>query len=641
MIEGLPAGYLAEANFRVLNLGDKPFRGGAGGGRLTEIFDINERGKVSDAKKITDPTKKEKRLKYLTDTYDVRLRQFKANPDSESMSAARTQGDIATFAQSTALSRWITSLEQKVMGKSDKTPNKIANQLMKLLKITNLPYVKVPINITTLAIEMSCPPINAIKMVYDMKNGTRRDVMNDIGKLVISSALTGVAMSLASSGVITTLSDDKNVRAAQMKAGVEEGRINIDGLRRLLSGENPAWQDGDRSWSIKRLGIVSVQLMAIAQAYKDKTPEEIAKMREGGMFDNFFTKMYETNIGMAQYVPQIALQQSILSGTNTLFQALLGGEMEKDKWLTSQAQVLSSIIEPNTVAAISQTFDPQRFIRETRDVSGDDKIKKHIINTFKDRMFMDKGLPAKIDIWGEPILRIPKGENWTYNLFGITKEKKYQKYSFGTHLLELYNEYSKNDPDGAKGIIPSLPSSSTKVGWDDAKMTPKELEQYQTIVGRTRAQDAEAFVNSQQWAEAELDDKVKGLASIYSRARRDAEARMFSWNNFKDKDPQSWATMLDKDALPMPSMVSQIEKTKLDPVDTKTLNEIALKYYAEDIMPYLNGDQPSLERDKKDINEKTGKSYFVEELNTSWRKALKDAKEDMVDILEKKPTVKK
>jgi hypothetical protein len=404
-----------------------------------------------------------------------------------------------------------------------------------------------------------------------------------------------------------------------------------------MKGEDPEWTEGDRTWSIKRLGILSVLLMSVAEAYKDKTPEDIKEMQG----KNKAMQMLEVNFDMLPHVPSVALNQSILTGSNTMFQALLGGEAEKDRWLTSMSTVYSTMLYPNTVAVISQTADPERFIRETRDLSveqGMQRTKQHIVNTFKDRLFMSKQLPAKVSIWGDPVLRIPEGERWTYNLFGITKEKKYQKYSFGTRLFELFEDYDKTNPDEASGILPSLPSASTKVGWNDARMTPDQLEEYQIGVGKRRAEDTEAYVNSQEWEDATMEDRITVLRGIYSKARIETEADMFRWLDYQNIDETTkanWDIMLKLDAVPLPSMSKKIGDHKLAPAEVKQINEMAMSYYAAEVVPFLRGQtEKSIENLKKPDPE-TGESEFITELNDIWKTALNDARDNMADILEK------
>jgi len=633
LFEAAPAGYFAEAQFRLLNIGDKPFRGGAESGRLRELFELDYRKKLKEAKAIEDATERKKRIKYLESSKNTARKRFMTQPESESIVEARKSGDIATFAQSSPLSEWISSFEKKFMAKDDNTTSSIGNGVARLIKMTNIPYVKIPINLTMLGIEVSCPPISAVKLLKHTYDGNTRAAMDDIGRLAISAALTSVAITFAKHGIITTLSDDRDVRAAQLEAGVEEGRFNISAARRLLKGENPAYQEGDKLRSIKRLGVVSIQMMSIAEAYKNKTQEDIAKMQE-----NPFRSYIGSMMDALPYMPKIALEQSILMGANTLIQAALGGESEKDRWLTSQATVISTIAYPSTVAAISQATDPEGFLRETRDLSTDDgRIKRHIVNIFKDRMFQGKNLPAKVSLWGEPVLRIPEGEKWSYHLFGITKEKKYQKYSFGTHLYEIFKEYEKQDPEEAKKIFPTLPSYSTKVGWEDSKMTPFELQAYQMRVGTIRAQEAEAYINSPDWDEATLEEKNVELSRIYLKARKEAEAEMFSWEGFKATEPvkehmKQWDIISNAEAVPLLSMVKTVKsgsKTyKLDTSDIKELNMIAFYKYAEKIIPYLEENKDKLDL-LKEYNTRTGSSRFIDRTNDKWRESLDFAKRQM------------
>jgi hypothetical protein len=634
VLEALPAGYFAEANFRLLNLGDKPFRGGAEGGRYEELFEIDFRNKLERAEDITDPAERAKRIDYLKKNKDILLRQFKSHPDTEVLKEARQQGDVATFSQATTLSRWLTGIEGFISKKDSKTASTIGSAILRLIKITNLPYVKVPINLTSTAVELGIPPISLVKFIYHASKGDRRSAMDDMGKLIMSSAVTAAVMSLAANGLITTKDEDKDVQAAQREAGVEEGRINITATRRWLAGGDPTWQDGDKTWSVKRLGVLSVLMMSVAQAYKNLTPEEMADLQNS----DFVMRLAKTDVEMIPHVPGVALQQSIMTGTNTLLQGMLGGEAEKDRWLTNQATVLSTVLYPNTIATISQSADPERFFRETRDLSMEEgRIKKHLENIYKDRVFQGDKLPPKVTIWGEPIRRIPEGSTMLYNILGVTKTKEYQKYSFGTRMYELYEEYSAQDPENAPKIFPSMPSSATKVGWDDSRMSPDDLATYQMRVGQVRAEDAEAYLNSNEWEDATLEEKITELTSIYNGARKQAEAEMFSWMGYQKRDPQGWGVLMENDALPMPSMSRKAGDFKLDADDIRQLNETALELYAQQAISLLSQmSKADLETMKNAIDEKTGKSDYVTELNRIWRGALSDAKNIMEETLAKK-----
>jgi hypothetical protein len=84
-------------------------------------------------------------------------------------------------------------------------------------------------------------------------------------------------------------------------------------------------------------------------------------------------------------------------------------------------------------------------------------------------------------------------------------------------------------------------------------------------------------------------------------------------------------------------MTKKLGDVKMTPQEIEQLNNIALTYYSDDILPYLTGaTKESLEADKK-VDPETGTSDFVKELNKSWSKALRDAKKDMADIIAEKP----
>ena len=638
LLEALPAGYAAEAQFRLLNVGDKPFRGGAEGGRLREQFGLYYGKQVREAKKITDKAQRDARLKYLKDSKKVAREQFMKQPDFDVLSEARQAGDVATFAQDTPISEWISSMEKS--GKAtDKKTKSLLGSAMRIAKITNLPYVKIPINLTLLSAELTAPPILAIKLVKHTSDyikepsaENQRKIMDDIGRFAIGSMLSLAAQTLAKHGIITTLSDDKDERTAQLEAGVEEGRVNMDALKRLLKGEDPTYQDGDITRSVKRLGVVSVMLMSTAQAYKDKTPEEIDKMAEKpvvNMINSMFAAM--------PYMPKMALEQSILSGVNTLLQAGLGGEAQLDRWLSSQAKILSSILYPSTVGAISQATDPEQLLRETRDLSTKEgRIKKHIINIFKDRMFMGKDLPAKVTLWGEKVKRIPEGEKAGYHLFGITKEKKYQKYSFGTRLLEAVEEYKESDKEEALKMLPTLPSSSTKVGWDDARMTTKDLEEYQIRVGTERAEYAENYMNSTDWDDDNLEEKNRTLSKIYRDASKTAEAEMFSWMNYKDgsvENKANWELMLNNNALPTPNVSKRLGEYRLTPQEVEQLNNMALNYY-DDYAVALLKENPEAVKELRALDTDSGKSKYLEVLNGFWKRSVTLARRQLLPTIQ-------
>jgi hypothetical protein len=94
---------------------------------------------------------------------------------------------------------------------------------------------------------------------------------------------------------------------------------------------------------------------------------------------------------------------------------------------------------------------------------------------------------------------------------------------------------------------------------------------------------------------------------------------------------------MENDALPMPSMSRKAGDFKLDADDIRQLNETALELYSQQAVSLLSQmSKADLETMKNAIDEKTGKSDYVIELNRIWRGALSDAKNIMEETLAKK-----
>ena len=211
-------------------------------------------------------------------------------------------------------------------------------------------------------------------------------------------------------------------------------------------------------------------------------------------------------------------------------------------------------------------------------------------------------------------------------------------------MFEMYEEYKKTNPDEAKNIFPMLPSPSTKVGWDDAKMTPQDLSAYQQRVGTLRAIYAENYINSEEFKSAALDERIQKLTGMYSKARRMAEAEMFSWSDFKDTNPQEFKSMLDNEALPMPYMGKKLIDHKLTPEEIRDINDSALKYYSEKVIPMLSETsreelddmKKPVERKDRDGNIIQLDSKFVIKLNAIWRGSVQRAQKDMLEVLKEK-----
>jgi len=554
MLEMLPAGYMGEAMFRALNLGDKPFRRAAENARLYEIAS----------------------LKGLS---GKQREQFLMNPDAESMSEAKKAGDIAVYQEDSIISNWIRNLDTylKRQGADDKGKeiSIIVKAMVYLLRTTSAPYIKTPINLANEAIEYATPLYSLGRGIERVTKGDRRGALDYFGKTIVGLEILAIGSWLIREALLTSPpDDDEKVRQAQFE-GRGAYRLNISALWRRLGGGTSEWKDGDRNWSIQRFGVLSMILMGIAKAYKD-TP--VKEMDELGMI--------QRNIAMMPSIMAGSLDQAFLSGTSTALQAILEGGPSMDTWLVSSSRALSAVVYPNVLGQVSQTFFDDNYIKEVKNMYDEEKaLGQQIKNTFKDRMFMGKDLPNKISVWGEPVLRVPEGRNWPYMLFDTRKEVKYQKSSFGVKMWEFYDRYRFIDEDRAKVILPSPPSAKTDVGWDSRNMTSQEVEQLLMNVGRRRKSYVEYFMNSAEWEAMSEEERIDELQIIYREAASQVKAQMFMLDILQKGYPDAWKVIYDNGLIPVPTKTVKIKAGEriitLEGEDAAEYYDMVQRYFGE------------------------------------------------------------
>lgn len=555
ILEAGPWSYNAEFMFRMLNMGDKPFKEPHYIGRLEEIAS----------------------LKGLT---GVAKERFIEQPDEVSEADAKKTADIAVWQNDNAITKWLRDIEKAT--KHDKSKKDLKQAIMQSTVVrtlarlglaTNAPYVKTPTNIIKEGFEYAVPAYSLLRAAESAYNGNRRQALDFIGKAVVGTIVGSIAANLVSNGLISPPpSKDDKERAQQYDQDMPY-MLNVTATIRHINGEDNKWREGDFKVSIKPYGIMSALLMAHVKAYSDVEPSKIKDM---SYLDN-----------MAKVVPSVvssSLDQSFLAGTSVGLTAFIKGGPEMDKYLVSTSRALSSAVYPNNAAILSKTFFSKNFIRETKDLSVQgENVQKQIKNDFKDRMFMGKELPTKVSIWGQRVNRVPDGRNWPYMLFDVTKYEKQQETTFGTKIWGLYKDYKWLNKEDATKLLPSLPSISTEVGWEDRKMTPTEVEEFQMAVGQKRAIYAQHYVDSDQWEEDDNITRGETLTKLYNKARRESLAENFDWDETKKKYPKEWQDTYDLGVIPLPSMGKKFGDKKFSDEDVAMYNRIAADNYMKEI----------------------------------------------------------
>jgi hypothetical protein len=472
LIEGT-VGAPAEVFFRALNFGDKPFEVAA---QLAKAYELSE-------------------LKGLKGT---EIEKFLMFPDEQSAELIKKAGEDATFKGENVVSHGASKLSNWIYKSLGEVP--YLGGFLKVLAKSQMPYVKTPINIIIESFDYALPQLSLLKSIYYGTKGERVKCEEFLGKAAIGFMVHAAADLLFKNGLLSGgPEEDKKERALQYQAFNAKG-LNLSGLMRLMSGGNPAIKPNDTFIQYDKMGIPGNILNMRA---------ELGEKKEGKEFDNLFTELIYDTFAAMPNIAGTALEQSFLSGTSTLLEAIKSGEW--DNWMSNTFGAIASIPIPNTVSSIAKAN--RENIPEVRDPD----IMKRLGNVLKTKVGLVNGLPVKIDLWGQPIKQTPAGaaNPYVYHLMDVTKSRDIttDKLSY-----EVYKVWKATDN---KDVIPSAPSSTVSVGKDiKIKLTPQQYERYLRSVGNARKVLSTALITNDGYDKLSDDTKVDAFQNIYKEGAK-------------------------------------------------------------------------------------------------------------------------
>ena len=516
-IEGI-LGMPAEVTFRFLNLFDKPIRVGAERAKLNEIATL-------------------KGLKGLE------RERFLEMPDMDSFIESKLAGDEATFQQDTVISKWSAQADSAMLKKAKEQRNLLYKAMWYTaygIKSITVPFVKTPTNVLSEMASYSLFPISFARGIFDMYHGDRKSFNENMAKGVVGLYLAKGIWSLFALGIMTLGqggNEDKDKKAVAYKTKLAEYRdkpayyINVDALLRHLHnitfGTNypTDWQEGDEISSYRKWGLLSTMAMAQAEAYRGMDRKEIQDM---SMWNPQGLWRYSTGAVSS------AVEQSFITGTSALINTFIGDEAERDRYLVGLAKGAGSLVIPNALRTYIQAQD--NYIRETRDarLKGIPKLINQIKNDFKNSLMVGKDNPVKVTIWGEEVKRYEDGSSPLFQLFDITRTKKYGS-DFGTKIFELYEK--TKDPS----VLP--PAVSNQVRWkdEDVILDPQTYHDMQIYVGSELKKATQARLGSMEWDEATDEAKINKLKSLYGSGSSKRSKIIDRWMRMnKEKLNELW-----------------------------------------------------------------------------------------------------
>lgn len=447
-------GWPAETMFRLLNLGDKPFRHAA---ELARGFELGA-------------------LKGLK---GKDLIQFVTVPDTETQAEMDAAGKEATFQNETRISQAAQWLVNGLFRGLGKIP--VVGGPARFVAKTQIPFVKTPANLLSKALEYAVWPITMLHGAHQISRGNKRQGSLLIGDALVGAMITTVSYKLLEMGLMTFSPDDEEKRGKTKEAKSLQyeteppNSLNVSAIQRGLSGQGFEKQDDDVWVDYKNLGIQGI----VMQIYANTWYHDVKDGKEP--FHDMLSEAGLSGIKTASS----ALDQSFLQGTNTLLNAIQDPEGHAGrKWMINTTEAITAIAAPRVLTSTLQAHDD--YIRDTQD----EKFVDQLRNTYKSKFLMGDDLPARVNLWGEKITGNPEGRNrYVYYLFDPTRFREVDQDSYKYKIYQAWKDSKFDD-----AWLPSSPNHKFSHRGIEKRLTPKEYELLSTEIGQARARKVAGYM---------------------------------------------------------------------------------------------------------------------------------------------------
>ena len=512
-------GIPAEAMFRLLSLGDVPFRRFAEG---LELYNLG-RGKGLEGEALA---------------------QFLKFPDKDSAEQGATEGRKLTFQEPMGLARgsmWIIDNMARGMGQAFKNVKGFnAEGFFKFLIRLNVPYVSTIANFTEETLTYASPVFGGGKMAIQMSNGEYTEASKTLSKVMVGQAVSSTALYLISEGLLSGSVDwEDDEKTNLMYDTFPPNSINVSGLRRLMNGEDPSPQAGDEFRSYQTLGVFGT----IMGAYAHSTTPEAAREMQKQPFtsNNMLKKLFGfDNVSVIAYM----MDQSFLQGLNGITSVIASTSDPDDferaffRYAETISKAFSSMFLPNVLSGVDQAT--REHLPDKRDVDLADRIKNHV----RERTFNTGGLPVKVNWKGERIDQAPVGGNqFAYYMFDAMKSRTAPQDEVSIEILNLYLDTgvltkAVGTPYYASSVYKKLRPPSVKRGkakkayanlgkryqfldnpQEDffVRMTSEEINNALEMSNTLRYNDIQSYMQTEEYQKMSNNEKIEALDDINDR----------------------------------------------------------------------------------------------------------------------------
>ena len=391
---------------------------------------------------------------------------------------------------------------------------KATENAVKIVKVLNMPYLKIPLNSAWSFYNLANPEIAfAQSMIYGakyLKTKDAIDIQNSkkwLAHGMVGMAFLGIAGYLSSNGIINSSNDGKDTKKEREGERFYErqGMINISKLNALLKGENPNNVKESYNMDLKYFGTTGDILDMQAKKLENMTPEQ----KENGIdfMENIASNFHEST--------SRALETGAFSNTVTILNAINQNNTSfLNSYFTSLINMGANIVQPATFAQMSRSQLP--YYTQAKADNYFDEIKNNFLTRSSTlRVLTGKYPPSKIGIWGDTL---ENKEDYTLKIFGISKSNK------DNFAQPIYDDYKRTN--NLKFFPPSVMPEVNEI-----KLNVQQQQELEQLVGNQRRFMVTPFVNDgailktfkKVYSKLDDDDKVDALRVIYEEGYKKAE----------------------------------------------------------------------------------------------------------------------
>ena len=266
-----------------------------------------------------------------------------------------------------------------------------------------LPFAQVPSNLGARAIEYSPAGLlvsaaDFFNMLDSAKKGNltaaqQAKAVQGVGRALTGSGMIAIAAAGALRGWLKVTGDDedKSKDALGKTHGLDGTQLNISAAMRDIRGESAEWKDGDTLLSIGFLDPLNAQLTTGALIADDIRSED--GVTAGRVLGNSLSGALQSVLD----TPVMSTMQDVVNNYQYSDASTPGGKM-LDAAQKYAANQLSSVI-PNSLRGIAQGLDDT----ERNAYSSDNVWQQAIDNAKASIPGLRETLPAKTDVWGNPV----------------------------------------------------------------------------------------------------------------------------------------------------------------------------------------------------------------------------------------------